>query len=370
MSLPVLTLDEEAFAANRDLMLRYAAEQGAAIAPHAKTPMAPELAASLVEAGAWGTTVADIRQAAVMLRAGLNRLILANQVGGAGGAAGWPGCTRPIPGPRSTPSSIRSRPRRRWTPPGASARWRRCRCWSRSATGRAGARDLAVAERVIADAIQASEGRLRLAGIGAYEGAAATADAERTETAHRRPRCVGGPGFPRCGRRSGRSAPLILTAGGSVFFDMIVAASRPVAAADGKARLVLRSGAIFFHDHGIYERALGGARRPQGFRLGGAALRRVRRVPPGAAALGRGAVAPGAGPRHLRHGHARRVVRPGPANAAAPTAPASRCRSGRAEISAERPACLPVVRRATTSPSATSSSSASRTPAPASTAIA
>ncbi|RWC22669.1 MAG: amino acid deaminase, partial [Mesorhizobium sp.] len=56
MSLPVLTLDEEAFIANRDLFLRYAREQGAMIAPHAKTPMAPDLARSLVEAGAWGTT--------------------------------------------------------------------------------------------------------------------------------------------------------------------------------------------------------------------------------------------------------------------------------------------------------------------------
>ena len=87
MSLPVLTLDEAAFARNRDLFLRYVREQGADIAPHAKTPMAPDLARSLLDAGAWGTTVADIRQAAVMLRAGLHRLILANDVGGTGGAA-------------------------------------------------------------------------------------------------------------------------------------------------------------------------------------------------------------------------------------------------------------------------------------------
>jgi D-serine dehydratase len=86
MSLPVLTLDEAAFAANRDLFLRYAREQGVEVAPHAKTPMAPDLAHSLVEAGAWGTTVADVRQASVMLRAGLKRLILANEVGGIGGA--------------------------------------------------------------------------------------------------------------------------------------------------------------------------------------------------------------------------------------------------------------------------------------------
>ncbi|RJT40538.1 amino acid deaminase, partial [Mesorhizobium waimense] len=87
MSLPLLTLDESAFATNRDMFLRYAREQGVAIAPHAKTPMAPDLARSLVEAGAWGTTVADIRQATVMLRAGLTRLIIANEVGGAGGAS-------------------------------------------------------------------------------------------------------------------------------------------------------------------------------------------------------------------------------------------------------------------------------------------
>ena len=97
MSLPVLTLDEAAFAANRDLFLRYVREQGADLAPHAKTPMAPDLARSLLDAGAWGTTVADIRQASVMLRAGLDRLILANDIGGTGGAsrlarlvAAWP----------------------------------------------------------------------------------------------------------------------------------------------------------------------------------------------------------------------------------------------------------------------------------------
>src|SRR5689334_8933747 len=86
MALPVLTLDEAAFASNRDAMLAHVNAAGVAIAPHAKTPMAPALARSLVEAGAWGTTVADIRQASVMLRAGLDRLILANEVGGLGGA--------------------------------------------------------------------------------------------------------------------------------------------------------------------------------------------------------------------------------------------------------------------------------------------
>jgi len=86
MSLPVLTLDEQAFVNNRDLFFRYIRQAGAEIAPHAKTPMAPDLARALLDAGAWGTTVADIRQASVMLNAGLDRLIIANEVGGKGGA--------------------------------------------------------------------------------------------------------------------------------------------------------------------------------------------------------------------------------------------------------------------------------------------
>ncbi|MBK3803673.1 amino acid deaminase, partial [Azospirillum brasilense] len=64
--------------------------------------------------------------------------------------------------------------------------------------------------------------------------------------------------------------PLLLTAGGSAFFDMVVTGLAPVAATDGNATLVLRSGAIFFHDHGVYERALGALDARQGFACGGA----------------------------------------------------------------------------------------------------
>jgi D-serine dehydratase len=86
MALPVLTLDEAAFLHNRDLMLAYVRSAGIEIAPHAKTPMAPDLARLILDAGAWGATVADIRQAAVMLKGRVTRLIVANEVGGAGGA--------------------------------------------------------------------------------------------------------------------------------------------------------------------------------------------------------------------------------------------------------------------------------------------
>ena len=86
MALPLLSLDLTAFELNAEAVLRHLATESALIAPHAKTPMSVAIARRLQEAGAWGVTVADARQASVMLEGGLSRLILANQVGGAGGA--------------------------------------------------------------------------------------------------------------------------------------------------------------------------------------------------------------------------------------------------------------------------------------------
>ena len=81
LALPALTLDETAFANNRDLFTRWCKSAGVAIAPHAKTPMSPELARSLREAGAWGTTVANIQQAAVLLAHGVRGPVPANNYG-------------------------------------------------------------------------------------------------------------------------------------------------------------------------------------------------------------------------------------------------------------------------------------------------
>ena len=82
MALPVLTLDEAAFAHNTDKIFRYVHGHGAALAPHAKTPMSPQIVQRLLDAGAWGATVANLQQAAVLLRAGVRRLMLGNEIGG------------------------------------------------------------------------------------------------------------------------------------------------------------------------------------------------------------------------------------------------------------------------------------------------
>lgn len=268
MALPVLTLDEAAFAANRDLFLRYAREHNVAIAPHAKTPMAPDLARSLVEAGAWGTTVADIRQATVMLKAGLTRLIIANEVGGSGGASrlavlagAWPKAELYVFADSVDAVNALAEAWR------ANAALQPLRVLVELGAGRAGARTTAQAE-AIADAITAAGGRLKIAGVATYEGAAAQPDPGRTDEVISGLLAMTADMFLRLRARVGH-APLIVTAGGSVFFDKVVAALSPVVFGDGNATLVLRSGAIFFHDHGTYDRSLGALDARRGFAIGG-----------------------------------------------------------------------------------------------------
>ncbi|WP_306414946.1 alanine racemase [Shinella sp. DD12] len=80
--LPALTVDEAAYCHNRDFFLGYLRAAGVRIAPHAKTPMSPDIAADLIEAGAWAATVANLQQAGAMLSHGISRILIANGLGG------------------------------------------------------------------------------------------------------------------------------------------------------------------------------------------------------------------------------------------------------------------------------------------------
>jgi D-serine deaminase-like pyridoxal phosphate-dependent protein len=265
MSLPVLTLDEAGFARNTAQMLRYVTHHGAAIAPHAKTPMAPDLARRLVAAGAWGTTVADLRQAAVMLRAGLNRLILANEVGGLGGARRLAALCRAWPGAElfcfvDSAAALEALGRafaEADTPP--------LRVLVEVGAARAGARTLETAAALLDQAARTPG--LRLAGIATYEGAAAQPTPERSLAAVGALLDLAAELAVRARGIVGPDAPLLVTAGGSVFFDRVVDRLAAVVRADRNATLVLRSGSLFFHDHGVYERALQAIDARRGFVL-------------------------------------------------------------------------------------------------------
>ncbi len=261
MTLPVLTMDEAAYISNRNAMMSYVRHAGVDIAPHAKTPMSPDLARDLVNEGAWGTTVADLRQATVMARAGLRQLILANETGGRAGAGRLKAFVAAYPDIELHVfvDSVA----------GADAlaeAWRTDHALPPLAvlldigSGRSGTRTIQQAE-ALADAVQACGGRLRIAGIGAYEGNTIQPDATITDRSLDEliTRIAGM--FTRLRLRLGSEPGLILTAGGSLLFERIVDRLAPLVRADGRARLVLRSGAVFFYDHGICQRFLHGGGR-------------------------------------------------------------------------------------------------------------
>jgi D-serine dehydratase len=270
MALPLISLDQQAFAANVALMMAYVRDHGVAIAPHAKTPMAPAIAGALLAAGAWGTTVADIRQAAVLLKAGQRRLILANEIGGpaaarrlAALAAGYPDADLHVfaDSPLLAEALAAAWRERSDLPP--------LGLLVELGAGRAGARDLETAKAVLEVILAAETPRFRLTGIAAYEGAAATADVAETLRRIDGLMAMTAAFLPAVRARIGDQRPLIVTAGGSVYFDRVVAGLSAAVAADPDSVLVLRSGAIFFHDHGVYERGLAGLDAREGFRFTG-----------------------------------------------------------------------------------------------------
>ncbi|GMA32110.1 alanine racemase [Litorihabitans aurantiacus] len=80
LATPLLTLDAGALAHNTARMAAWAAGAGVELAPHGKTSMAPALWQMMLDAGAWGVTVATGWQAQVALTLGVPRVLVANEV--------------------------------------------------------------------------------------------------------------------------------------------------------------------------------------------------------------------------------------------------------------------------------------------------
>lgn len=77
---PAAILRDDVLRHNSDWMRRFLALSGAKLCPHGKTTMAPQLFARQLADGAWGITLATMQQVAVARRFGVRRILLANQV--------------------------------------------------------------------------------------------------------------------------------------------------------------------------------------------------------------------------------------------------------------------------------------------------
>ena len=242
-STPLLTIDRSATDSNVAIMAEWLAARGLEIAPHGKTTMAPRMWQQLLDAGAWGITLATAWQVQFARSVGMQRILLANELIDPVALA-WLGGELADESFAFTcwADSVDAVDAMRAGLVGA-ARPVDVLVELGGAGGRTGARSLESALAVAA-AIEAAP-ELRLAGIGGYEGslghdrgASAIASVERylddLVELHER---ITWPTTP------------IVTAGGSAYFDLVAERLAPLV---GIATVVLRSGAYQVHDDGFY----------------------------------------------------------------------------------------------------------------------
>lgn len=250
---PLATLSASAIENNLARMTRFVTRSEVRIAPHAKTTMAPQLFDLQLRGGAWGLTVATPWQACVCRRFGVQRLLLANELTDPAGLA-W--IADELRDPDFEFLSYVD-------DPGQVARNDEvlARCGSPRPLdvlielghrgGRTGCRDQRRLDAVV-DAVTRSPHQ-RLVGIAGYEGTIGHPPAKETV---REVRSFLGWLRATAERLAAAGAlgerEVILTAGGSAFFDLVVEhLVGPLA--DGRSvNVILRSGAYLSHDDGLY----------------------------------------------------------------------------------------------------------------------
>ncbi len=274
--LPVLVLKESAIDHNIALMAQYCRQHGVDLAPHAKTPVAPQIVERQLAAGAWGVTVANLHQARVLRRFGARRILIANEVLGPR-ALEW--AARELD---SDPGfelfclvdSLKGIELMDAALEGAHAKRRlrvlvelgvpggRCGCRTAEealAVGRAGARShhLAVAGVEAYEAMVHGELQDRLDRIDSL-----MSDVRRVVGG------LNGVGVFEPNRE------IVVSAGGSLYFDRVVAGLGGSWPGDLAVRVVLRSGVYVTHDGDEYEhlsplagRSAGGPRLQQAIEL-------------------------------------------------------------------------------------------------------
>ncbi|HEY2441736.1 MAG TPA: alanine racemase [Streptosporangiaceae bacterium] len=276
-TMPVLVLHETALRQNIEAMAAYCAAAGVSLAPHGKTPMAPQLMARQLAAGAWGITAATIGQVRTYRSFGVPRILLANELTDRAGIAWLAGELAADPGfdcyvyadsldgVRLLDSAFGTGRPSASEQPGGPGRRLPVLVELGFPGGRTGCRTVRQAVAV-AEAVAAAAS-LELAGAAGYEGGLGH-DGEPASLAAVAGFCRELRGLAeliaaRAGdTRSGGAGELILSAGGSAYFDVVAAELTAGGTGSGR-RVVLRSGAYVAHDHGLYASvAPGGTGRP------------------------------------------------------------------------------------------------------------
>ena len=265
LAYPLAAIRTSALAHNVAWMQDFAARKGVALAPHGKTTMSPELFQQQLAAGAWGLTFATIFQLAVGVEAGARRAIIANQVVCDADLDGLDALLHKHTGLRVwflVDSIAQLRLIEDWAVRRQSARRFDTLVEIGVPGQRTGCRTLEEAV-ALAQAIAASPAA-QLGGIECYEGGVAQCnsehDAKEVTALVRRVTEVA----RQCDAQALFSeANILLTAGGSAVFDLVV----PLLRTQGLSKPVegvLRSGCYITHDHGNYARFLKNVEQREG----------------------------------------------------------------------------------------------------------
>ncbi|HTW99529.1 MAG TPA: alanine racemase [Acidimicrobiales bacterium] len=265
---PYVLLRSVALEQNLAAMARYCAAHGVELAPHAKTTMSPEIWAAHLRHGAFGLTAATPHQVEVLRAFGVRRILLANEIAGARAARWLAGlldadcdlelcCYVDDPAGVAALDDALSRPGIR---PG-----RRLPVLVELGYGggRGGARDVATALEV-ARSVRASR-HLALLGAAGFEGliGGGAATPEALDAARRFAATLRRVGESLLGEGLigseaagwGRAGRLVLSAGGSCFFDVVAEQLGGGWSRSERPVVVLRSGGYACHDHGLLARS-------------------------------------------------------------------------------------------------------------------
>ncbi|MGW6565506.1 amino acid deaminase [Streptomyces sp. NPDC054975] len=252
---PVLALSAESVEHNLRLLESYAERHGLAFAPHGKTSMAPQLFDRQLEHGAWGITAAVPHQARVYRAHGIARIFLANELVDA-------------PALRWLAAELDADPGFRFLCYVDSVRGVELMDAALTDAGavrpvdvvvelgagegaRTGARTEADCAAV-ADAVAATS-TLRLAGVAGYEGEVPQADTDRVHAWLRRLTALAAD-FDKAGRFSPELDEIVISAGGSAWFDAVADVFAEIPELSLPVLKLLRSGAYVSHDDGHYRR--------------------------------------------------------------------------------------------------------------------
>ncbi|MBI5259855.1 MAG: amino acid deaminase [Burkholderiales bacterium] len=260
MPLPLAVILQQPLQHNLGWLQGLARAHGLGLAPHGKTTMSPQLFQRQLDAGAWGLTFASVGQLGVGVRAGVRRAIIANQVFMPLDLAALAALLHHTPGLRVL-FLLDSLAQLELIEAAQPAAGFEVLVEVGVPGGRTGCRghDEAMALARRAHASRA----VRLAGVECYEGLGATGD-DAADRAHVEALMQRLAALARqCDAEALFESPeVIVSAGGSGLFDLVLPGLRP--AMSRPVQGLLRSGCYITHDQGAYRRLVSAAERRLG----------------------------------------------------------------------------------------------------------